>query len=963
MSLGAPDKPGTTSSIWEQPESEGSFQNVSFLKKSLLQRTTGLGLLGAQLSPAVARSGKGSHVLRRRSEATERIQSSLAALDEIVSTPPKSSLPPSGSLLKEPVLEAGLASFASPSVASTAHLTPLSITARELYDVETPKMSESIFYPDQTMQSVRGEHSRLGLGQATPFEETQHDVTMEEPAIKTGKELLHSFHQALQACPDRSDVLELISSFEKACQEELDKLKGLQVYSRSTYRPPMMTELNLERSTWQLIGALYGDRIEHEQYDDAVEHMDLMASDRSDKELVSEFFERDSSVRQAQLVVDWLEKNALSNLEDHPSKINYFADTITWDNTLYDLQRNVGSKNMVTCLDIDAPTREGKHLSDLDEKDELSFSKHLFACICAGQLSKAQDLCVECGQPWKAAVLEGWKLLHDPNKGKRMDDELLPIEGNLMRTKWKLSCWEMLKDPDYNLYEKAVFSALCGNLRLLLPACQSWLDYTWAYFKVMVDVLTEQSLRSVPRPDEELDDLPSEYWTVPFTSEAIFREIDASPSPLIQKQRQEHFYQVQKLVILDDLKGLVTLMHGWVMDKNKPLTIHQLRFLSHLVIFITGLGVENVEEEKCTEILETFVRSLTHSGYHSLVALYAARIDFERQIRCYAELLEGINVTDEQKKCLELGREAGLDIAAITKSVVENIRNMDPQDVGDVSALELGREMDITKADRHKIEVISWLVFEESQREEAIKQGNALIRAFLAMRKHVAAREVFHKIPPNSIEVIQRNWRLKVGNEPLPLSLSNDIREYTCIKTYLDAIDAFNAWFQHFHHKKPAPPTQPLQSGFSDQVVLEQKLKHYHTEIGRWEEMKCTLIADVEEKITNVLCFVGGGWMVDQSGPDNDDSVTEREDSIRTNQMVLLRKLCIPQLTLLLHSVLHSSGMYAKCLKLADLVAADKFCLYQEFSQDELQKLLQLLHKSAVALASDTHQDVFGYDF
>ena len=25
---------------------------------------------------------------------------------------------------------------------------------------------------------------------------------------------------------------------------------------------------------------------------------------------------------------------------------------------------------------------------------------------------------------------------------------------------------------------------------------------------------------------------------------------------------------------------------------------------------------------------------------------------------------------------------------------------------------------------------------------------------------------------------------------------------------------------------------------------------------------------NVEEKITNVLCFVGGGWMIDQSEPD-----------------------------------------------------------------------------------------------
>lgn len=26
----------------------------------------------------------------------------------------------------------------------------------------------------------------------------------------------------------------------------------------------------------------------------------------------------------------------------------------------------------------------------------------------------------------------------------------------------------------------------------ILPACTSWFDYVWAYFKVMVDVLTEK---------------------------------------------------------------------------------------------------------------------------------------------------------------------------------------------------------------------------------------------------------------------------------------------------------------------------------------------------------------------------------------------------------------------------------------------------------------------------------------
>jgi len=45
---------------------------------------------------------------------------------------------------------------------------------------------------------------------------------------------------------------------------------------------------------------------------------------------------------------------------------------------------------------------------------------------------------------------------------------------------------------------------------------------------------------------------------------------------------------VQKYVILDDLEGLVSVMHEWL--KSNP-SVHQLRFMAHLVLFIQGLGV------------------------------------------------------------------------------------------------------------------------------------------------------------------------------------------------------------------------------------------------------------------------------------------------------------------------------------------------------------------------------------
>ena len=60
-------------------------------------------------------------------------------------------------------------------------------------------------------------------------------------------------------------------------------------------------------------------------------------------------------------------------------------------------------------------------------------------CVCL--LSQAQELCIRCGQAWRAASLEGWKLYHDPNMDKAASDGLEPTEGNPRRSLWKISCW------------------------------------------------------------------------------------------------------------------------------------------------------------------------------------------------------------------------------------------------------------------------------------------------------------------------------------------------------------------------------------------------------------------------------------------------------------------------------------------------------------------------------------------
>ena len=77
-----------------------------------------------------------------------------------------------------------------------------------------------------------------------------------------------------------------------------------------------------------------------------------------------------------------------------------------------------------------------------------------------------------------------------------------------------------------------------------------------------------------------------------------------------------------------------------------------------------------------------------------------------------------------------------MDIRAITKNVVERIRASGDADsfsmdadisMSDISVLD----QPLTPDDRRKIEALEWLVFDPSQRAEALKQSNAVIRHFL----------------------------------------------------------------------------------------------------------------------------------------------------------------------------------------------------------------------------------------
>uniref|UniRef100_A0A8C5W3M8 Nuclear pore complex protein n=1 Tax=Microcebus murinus TaxID=30608 RepID=A0A8C5W3M8_MICMU len=657
-------------------------------------------------------------------------------------------------------------------------------------------------------------------------------------------------------------VFDLVEEYEHLCKIVSRATPGLQKFSKTA---SMLWLLQQEMVTWRLLASLYRDRIQSALEDENM--FVITALNASEKTVVEALFQRDSLVRQSQLVVDWLESIAKDEIGEFSDNIEFYAKSVYWENTLHTLKQRqlasyIGSaRPLVTELDPDAPIRQKMPLDDLDREDEVRLLKYLFTLIRAGMTEEAQRLCKRCGQAWRAATLEGWKLYHDPNVNG--GTELEPVEGNPYRRIWKISCWRMAEDELFNRYERAIYAALSGNLKQLLPVCDTWEDTVWAYFRVMVDSLVEQEIQTSVITLDETEELPREYMESNWSLEKVFEELQATDKKRVLEENQEHFHIVQKFLILGDIDGLMDEFSKWLSKSRNNLPGHLLRFMTHLILFFRTLGLQT-KEEVSVEVLKTYIQE-----------------------------------------------------------------------------------------DRLKIDVIDWLVFDPAQRAEALKQGNAIMRKFLASKKHEAAKEVFVKIPQDSIAEIYNQWEEQGMESPLPAEDDNAIREHLCIRAYLEAHETFNEWFKHMN-SAPQKPTLMPQPSFTEKVAHEHKEKKYEMDYGIWKGHLDALTADVKEKMYNVLLFVDGGWMVDV----REDA---EEDPERAHQMVLLRKLCLPMLCFLLHTILHSTGQYQECLQLADMVSSERHKLYLVFSKEELRKLLQKLRESSLMLL-DQGLDPLGYE-
>lgn len=237
-----------------------------------------------------------------------------------------------------------------------------------------------------------------------------------------------------------------------------------------------------------------------------------------------------------------------------------------------------------------------------------------------------------------------------------------------------------------------------------------------------------------------------------------------------------------------------------------------------------------------------------------------------------------------------------------------------------------------------------------SMRSQLLIQANTLMRGYLLRRQIDAVKLTFQYTPPDTLTVLSEIWESRTGLTDLPPDVEAAVREYLCIKTYIDAVDAFQEWFTRFHHSKPKKSqvsTQHQRGGasaqlsFTENLLKEQHLKQHQAELQRWQAAVDSLTQSAIDKLYNVLLFPDGGWM--------SDSVSfEDENSPRQQQQKLLRQTCIPHAAMLLCNVLTSSHRFSQCLELANVIASEQQSLYQVCSAEQLAQLIKHLRQAYV---------------
>lgn len=485
-----------------------------------------------------------------------------------------------------------------------------------------------------------------------------------------------------------------------------------------------MQEVEEEAQTWDLLRRILPLRY-HDSHHNVQESIETVP--RSRNEFFSEFIIGDSSARERQVVLEWLQNTAsrgppvdevVKELQQNADRGDILSHGWLHTRSKIKLQKSVNahhgvldpsnpaladshlsSNSLVTQLDPDAMTRQGRKLEPQDEYFERAIWLGCFEMLRRGySLTEIRDWCAERTESWRAASISPLEL-SSPHHDEAEDFN--PVHAIL----WRRMCYAAAHDGGHSDYERAVYGLLAGDITSVEKIASTWDDFLFLHYNALLrtqfdnflikysgreGVSTAQAFPSFNAAQHHGDpvSLGRRFISTLEGMEKTKREA-LTPAKALQgaivANDLDRFLYNQGAVLAKDANSngpskMLPNVGGHVLEdifkstKYVKLKMYDgLRIVTHLFIIIASLDQLASPDDHSTSklgsrfsyqenILAGYISYLRLSGNIDLVPLYASKLNGDRRYTVLCRNLIDISSQTSRENQLVVMKKLGLDL-------------------------------------------------------------------------------------------------------------------------------------------------------------------------------------------------------------------------------------------------------------------------------------------------------------
>lgn len=356
------------------------------------------------------------------------------------------------------------------------------------------------------------------------------------------------------------------------------------------------------------------------------------------------------------------------------------------------LMNSEKSKSLVTQLDPDAITRQGRSLEQQDYYFERATWLACWEMLRRGKdWDYVRDWCQLRGEGWRAAVMRG-----DPRNARFPTSAPASWQSRVL---WRKVCALAAKDGSIDEYENAVCGVLSGYLPSVLEVSRSWDDYLFAHYNSYLLHSFDRYLKS-SFPDR-VPILNDKHGSLNFSVfggqraqsgnqivekmkhlETISREAK-EPLKMLQGSLIANtfddfvFKHGVRLTKAANAEGISKIVEPFGNDQilegsvTAPISMADhdfLRLITHIIFLFQDLGVQFGEGERRSameSIIVTYVDYLSKAGKQQLLPLYASRLSYSTSLTCLGRQLPTIQDRRERQTMMSLMKQTGIDVPGV----------------------------------------------------------------------------------------------------------------------------------------------------------------------------------------------------------------------------------------------------------------------------------------------------------